>query len=140
LAIPQMYTNWACKAIADGTWLSSAPRSARDLNLKGLLDILGRMTFEIKKGTRSTRDPKSMSDVEKLALVYQHSAISGAMMLAAAALAAALSYYVERKPAALGLTILLVLGVAARFPRRAAVEHWIDGKLQWLADRRTRAL
>ena len=58
------------------------------------------------------------------------------MLLAAAAIA----YSPERKSAALGLTLLLVLGMAARSPRRASVGCWIDGKLQQLADRRTRAL
>jgi len=62
------------------------------------------------------------------------------MMLGSAALVAALAYHVERKPAALGLTVLLVLGMAARFPRRAAVERWIEGKLQWLAGQRALGL
>jgi choline-glycine betaine transporter len=68
----------------------------------------------------------------RLAAVYQTSLIVGAALNEGPAFFALIAYLLERLPAILGVAVLLILGVAARFPTRARVEQWIDAQKELL--------
>ena len=60
----------------------------------------------------------------EIASVYQVRTILGAALNAVPAHLAVVAYMIEGDPIALILSVALTLGVAARFPRRGAVEDW----------------
>lgn len=66
------------------------------------------------------------TEISQLAAVYQQQLIIGAAMNEGLAFLAAMAYLIEKSPIALGLAILLVLGLMLRFPTRRRVELWID--------------
>jgi hypothetical protein len=74
----------------------------------------------------------SPTDADKLAMVYQTQLIIGAAMNEGAAFFAAISYLIEKDPIALGLGILLVGGLIARFPAKDRVALWIDRQQEQL--------
>ena len=69
------------------------------------------------------------SDRLKLAFVYQTQLILGAAMNEGAAFFAVIAYFLEGSPIALGLALVLIAGVAARFPTRERFDGWFDAQL-----------
>jgi hypothetical protein len=80
--------------------------------------------------------PGPADDVSRLALVYQARKIIGAAMNEGAAFLALIASMIERNSVALGLSLALIICVALRFPRRAAVANWIDGQLELIRQER----
>jgi hypothetical protein len=73
--------------------------------------------------------PPPTTDAERLAFVYQTQKIMGAAMNEGCAFFALIAYMIEGNVIALGLALLLIAGVALRFPRRDQVAAWIDDQL-----------
>jgi hypothetical protein len=72
-------------------------------------------------------EPEALAtDTGRLVMVYQQQLIIGAAMNEGLAFFAACAYLIEKSPIALGLAILLVVGLILRFPTRRRVELWID--------------
>jgi hypothetical protein len=80
----------------------------------------------------ATPGPTPATNVGKLAQVYVTQTIIGAAMNEGPAFFALIAYMLERSPIALGLFVVLLIGVALRFPRRAQVELWIDNQVDRL--------
>jgi hypothetical protein len=78
-------------------------------------------------------------DRPELIATYQTQKIVGGALNEGAAFFTAIAYFVERNPVALGLTVLLILGIVARFPTRAKVEEWLEDQLQKLSQERQSA-
>jgi hypothetical protein len=72
------------------------------------------------------------TDVGPLAMVYQTQLIIGAAMNEGVAFFAAIAYMIGRNPIALGLGILLVGGLVARFPTKDRVALWMDRQQELL--------
>jgi hypothetical protein len=72
------------------------------------------------------------TDAGKLAMVYQTQLIIGAALNEGVAFFAAIAYLIGKNPIALGLGILLVGGLIARFPTKDRVELWIDRQQEQL--------
>jgi hypothetical protein len=68
-------------------------------------------------------------DAARLMASYQVGTIVGAALNEGAAFLAVMAYMLERQPYALALALVLIAGVALRFPRRAAVEQWVEDQL-----------
>ncbi len=102
--VPGLIAQQNRRAIAAGTW-SVITR--------------GRPAMEV-----SNEPP--LTDAGKLAIVYQTQLIIGSAMNEGVAFFAAIAYLVGRDPIALGLAILLLGGLIARFPTRDRVASWID--------------
>jgi hypothetical protein len=60
----------------------------------------------------------------------------GAALNEGAAMLAGIAYLLERNPIALGLTVLLLLGIAARFPTLPKVEAWVENQGLAVAEKR----
>ena len=75
-------------------------------------------------------------DQDQLLATYQTQTIVGAAMNEAPAFFAAIAYMLEGNPIALGLVLLLLIGIAARFPTVPKVEAWVEDKLLKLAEKR----
>lgn len=73
--------------------------------------------------------PGAWNDRLKLAFVYQTQFIIGAAMNEGAAFFAVIAYFLEGSPIALGLALVLIAGVAARFPTRERFDAWLDAQL-----------
>jgi hypothetical protein len=84
----------------------------------------------------SALDAQLRSDVHQLAGAYQSQKIVGAALNEAVAYLATMAYLIEGNYLALGLAIALLGAVAARFPRRAAVEQWIGDQFERLSAQR----
>jgi hypothetical protein len=74
-----------------------------------------------------------------LAALYPANHLIGAALTEGAAFFAAVAYLVERNPLALGVALLLVVVLIARFPTIERVERWIDQQREKLSDDRNRA-
>jgi hypothetical protein len=109
LLVPSLVVKTARKQIAQGTWRPP------------------------DRGT-GTLPQGALSDTLCFAAVYQTSLIVGAALNEGAAFLALIAYMVEGLPAILGLAVLLIVGVAARFPTRARVEQWIDAQKELLLE------
>jgi hypothetical protein len=66
------------------------------------------------------------TETGRLAMIYQQQLILGAALNEGPAFCAAAAYLIEKSPIALGLAMLLVVGLILRFPTRRRVELWID--------------
>jgi hypothetical protein len=80
------------------------------------------------------------SDTGKLALLYQQQFIVGAALNEGAAFFVGVAYMLGRDPVALGLAVLLLVALAARFPTRLRLASWIDRQQESLALDRQAAL
>ena len=108
LVIPRLMVDAARKQIAAGKWTAKLPPGM----------------------------PPPTTDAAQLAMVYQTQKIVGAALNEGAAFFALLAYVNEGNIIALVLAVLLIVGVALRFPRRDQVAAWIDNQLGQLdADR-----
>ena len=101
--VPRLMVAAARKQIAKGTWIAPSGQSIV---------------------------PPPVDEAGKLVLVYQTQMIVGAALNEGAAFFALIAYLLEHSPIALGLAIVLILGVAARFPTRAKLDAWLDEQLQ----------
>jgi hypothetical protein len=85
--------------------------------------------------------PESLqSDAGKLAFVYQTQFIIGAALNEGPAFFVLVAYMLEKNPIALGLAILLLVALAARFPTRLRVSSWIDRQQELLTQERQAAV
>jgi hypothetical protein len=113
--IPRRITDQNRRSIAAGTWVppSGANREA--------------------PGTPAPIGPASpQSDRGKLANVYMTQFIVGAALNEGPAFLASLAYMIESHPVALGLALLLLGALIARFPTRARIASWIEGQQELL--------
>lgn len=106
LVVPGLFSDAARKRIAQGKW------------------IVGK----VPPGVAAP-----ITDAGRLALVYQTRKIIGVALTEGPAFLALIAYMLEGAPAALGLAIALIVGVAARVPQRAQVVQWIEAQLDRLA-------
>ena len=83
---------------------------------------------------RDAGDPQEalQTDAGKLAMVYQTQLIIGAALNEGVTFFAAIAYLIGKNPIALGLGILLVGGLIARFPTKDRVALWIDRQQEQL--------
>jgi hypothetical protein len=102
LLLPRLVSDSACKKLAAGAWAPPQKRAG---------------------------DPASTGDVASLAQIYVSQKIVGAALNEGPAFLALIAYMIEGNLAALALAVALIVGVALRFPQRAAVEQWIDDRL-----------
>jgi hypothetical protein len=79
------------------------------------------------------------TDAGKLAMVYQVQLIAGAALNEGVAFFAAIAYLIEKDPIALGLAVLLLAGLVARFPTSRRVALWIDCQQEKLIQERQTA-
>jgi hypothetical protein len=80
------------------------------------------------------------TDAGKLAIVYQVQLIIGAAMDEGVAFFAGIAYLLEKDPIALGLALLLLVGLVVRFPTSRRVALWIDWQQEQLLRERQSAL
>jgi len=80
------------------------------------------------------------TDAGKLAMVYQVQLIIGAAMDEGVAFFAGIAYMLEKDPIALGLALLLLVGLVVRFPTSRRVALWIDRQQEQLIQEREIAL
>jgi hypothetical protein len=73
--------------------------------------------------------PSTAEDVAALVSAYQTKTIAGAALNEGAGFLALIAYMLEGQLIALAVAVALIVGVALRFPRRAAVEQWVDDRL-----------
>jgi hypothetical protein len=66
------------------------------------------------------------TDADALARLYQTRTILGSALTEGVAFLAAMAYFLERTPYALGLALALVAATAARFPRPGTVARWVE--------------
>jgi hypothetical protein len=78
-------------------------------------------------------------DRHELITTYQTQKIVGGALNEGVAFFTAIAYFVERNPVALGLTLLLILGIVARFPTSSKVEEWLEDQFQKLSQERQSA-
>jgi hypothetical protein len=79
-------------------------------------------------------------DTAALAQIYQTQLIIGAAMLEGGAFFAAIAFMLERKPIAAGMTLVLLIVLAARFPTRDRIVAWLEQQLGQLQEERLSAL
>jgi len=80
------------------------------------------------------------TDVGKLALIYQNQLIVGAALNEGVTFFALIAYMIEGQPVILGLVVLLILGLAARFPTLGRVMGWIESQQDLLLQDRQAAI
>jgi hypothetical protein len=107
LLVPRLVVDASRKKMVEGTWTPGRQSGA-------------------------TPGPTPASDIGKLAQVYVTQKILGAAMNEGPAFFALVAYMLEGSPIALGLSVLLIVGVGSRFPQRAQVEQWIDNQVDRL--------
>jgi hypothetical protein len=78
----------------------------------------------------------SPDDVPALIRTYQTKHIIALALTEAPGFFAIIVYMIEHNPIALALGALMIVFIAARFPIRARVEHWLDGQLDRLQNER----
>ena len=103
--VPRLVAQQNRRAIATGTWPG----------MKGS-----------SPATPTTHEAALQTDAGKLAMVYQTQLIIGAALNEGVTFFAAVAYLIGNNPIALGLGILLVGGLIARFPTKDRVALWID--------------
>lgn len=111
--VPRVMVEGGRRRIAQGTWTASTPP---------------RMPAELLA-----------TDVGKLALIYQNQLIVGSALNEGVTFFALIAYMVEGQPVILGLAILLILGLVARFPTLGRVENWIESQQDLLLQDRQAA-
>jgi hypothetical protein len=105
LVVPRLVSDAARKQIAAGTWPPGQTAEAPPLGDRG------------------------PGDAARLAMVYLQKTIVGAALNEGAAFLAVIAYFLETTPYALALALVLIGGVALRFPRREGVEGWVEDQL-----------
>ncbi len=111
LLVPSVVVKGGRKQIAEGMWTPPA------------------------RGT-GTVPPGPFGDTFRLASVYQSALIIGAALNEGPAFFALIAYMIEGLPVILGLAVLLILGVAVRFPTHTRVEQWIDAQKELVIQER----
>jgi hypothetical protein len=115
VVIPGLVATSQRRRIARGTWQPPRPAGRDD---SGPTDL------------------PPMSDTAKLANVYQGQWIIGASLNEGPAFFALIAYMIEGHPLALGVALLLGVGLALRVPTRPRVESWIEQQRQLVAQER----
>lgn len=91
---------------------------------------IGKGTWKPARGTSEVAPeplpPGPAGERLALLMLYQNQMIVGAALNEGAAFFALVATMIERKDAALALALVLIAGVAARFPTRERVLAWID--------------
>jgi hypothetical protein len=108
ILVPQLMAASQRRSIAKGAWTPPPQRS----------------------GTAPTLNPTS--DAGKLASVYITTLIIGAAMNEGAGFFANMAYLLERQQWVLIVAVLLIVGVALRFPTRDRIDRWIEAQLEQL--------
>lgn len=96
--------------------------------------VVPRLITESRLGQIAQGPPTS--DQDQLVATYQTRTIVGAAMNEGPAFFAAVAFMLEGNPIALGLVLLLLIGIAARFPTVPKVEAWVEDQLLKLAEKR----
>jgi hypothetical protein len=78
----------------------------------------------------TSKEGVNPTDAVKLAGVYFTQMIVGAALVEGAAFFATICYLVEHNDVALGVAVVLLLGLATFVPTVPRVEAWIDGQLE----------
>ncbi len=78
-------------------------------------------------------------DTGKLAVLYQTQFIVGAALNEGVAFFASIAYMIGKNPIALGLALLLLVALIARFPTGSRVASWIDRQQEQLIQDRQAA-
>jgi hypothetical protein len=79
------------------------------------------------------------TETGRLAALHLPSLLIGAAMIEGLAFFAAIAYWIERNPIALGLAVVLIALLIARIPSAGRVERWIERQREKLIDERNRA-
>ncbi len=79
------------------------------------------------------------SDTGKLASVYLTQFIIGAAINEGLAFFACLAYLIGKNPIAMGLALLLLVALVARFPTRLRFASWVDRQQELLVQDRQAA-
>ncbi|MFI5458033.1 MAG: hypothetical protein ACHRXM_21545 [Isosphaerales bacterium] len=79
------------------------------------------------------------TETGKLAALYSSNLIIGAALNEGLTFFAAMAYLIEKNPIALGLSLLLIAVLIARFPTAGRVERWIEQQREKLRDAGYRA-
>ncbi len=120
--LPGWITNQNRRNIAAGTWV---PPSGVNANASGTPAAFGPEALQ--------------SDTGKLVSIYPTQFIVGAALNEGTAFFASLAYMIGKNPIALGLALLLLVALIARFPTRPRVAAWIDRQQELLIQDRQAA-
>jgi hypothetical protein len=143
LVVPRLTVDAARKQIAAGKWSDDkrppgVPPPTTDAERLAIVRLAAdRARKQIKQIAAGKWSPDKLpagmsppaTDAERLAFVYSTQKIMGAAMNEGCAFFALIAYMIEGNAIALGLALLLIAGVALRFPRRDQVAAWIDDQL-----------
>jgi hypothetical protein len=116
LIVPALIVGHSRKGIARGIW-PPAPVPGPFANPAGL----------------------AATDSGKLALLHQTQLIVGAALNEGVVFFAVIAYMIEREFVVLGLAILLIIGLASRFPTLGRVTSWIESQQDLLLQDRQSA-
>ena len=120
--VPGWITAQNRRSIAAGTWV---PPSGVNRNAPG---------------TPAPSSPETLqSDTGKLASVYQMQFIVAAALNEGPAFFACLAYMIGKNPIAMGLALLLLVALIARFPTRLRFASWVDRQQELLVQDRQAA-
>ena len=117
LIVPNLIVGRARRNIIQGTWQVPLPDPQQSRYSKTMQ-------------AQSARFIEQTGDAGQLSVVFQTRTIVAGALLEGAAFFALISYMLGRSPLALILAVFLILGVAAHFPTRSGVIHWIDEQLR----------
>ncbi|MFH1269062.1 MAG: hypothetical protein ABIK89_25325 [Planctomycetota bacterium] len=109
LIVPRVMVTRARRDIAKGTWQMPSEQGAR-ADLDRFLEQTG--------------------DAGKLLVAFQTKTIIGSAIFEGVAFLAVIAYMLENSPLALSLAIAMIIAVAAHFPTRSGVVHWIEDQLR----------
>jgi hypothetical protein len=87
---------------------------------------IARGTWPPRSGVYRSGTPIPATDAGKLTIAYQTQLIVGAAINEGLTFFALIAYMIESQPIILGLVVLLILGLAARFPTLGCVRSWIE--------------
>ena len=121
--LPGWITDQNRRSIAAGTWVPPSRVNPNVLN------------------PSAPFGPESLqSDTGKLAVLYQTQFIVGAALNEGPAFFACIAYMIGKNPIALGLALMLLVALIARFPTRLRVASWIDRQQELLLQERQAAV
>jgi hypothetical protein len=83
-----------------------------------------------------TTSKRSADRYQALLPIHQTWLIVGSAMLEGVGLLCLVAYLIEGSPVVLFLAMLLIVGLAMRFPTRASAERWVEEQVQYLDESR----
>jgi len=109
--LPNFVTTQSCRAIARGAAAPPSPRNSA-------VPATGPQAAQTETGT--------------LAALYLSNLIIGAALNEGLTFFATIAYLIEKNPIALGIALLLIAMLIARFPTAGRVERWIEQQRETL--------